>query len=103
VAINNSMGTPGRERITVRLSAEKQEILQMAADHSGSTLNQFIAQSALRAAEQIIEQAEVIRSSRLAMEESERFCALLDDPPKPNEAIQRAMARVRNAKVIKQV
>lgn len=88
-----------RGRITARLSAEKQEILQLAAELSGSTLNQFIVQSALRAAEQVIEQEDVIRSIRLTMEESKRFFALLDEPPKPNEALQRAMARVRSNRI----
>ncbi len=96
MAINNGMDNPIRGRVTARLSAEKQEILQLAADLSGSTLNQFIVQSALRAAEQVIEQEEVMRSIRLTMEESRRFFALLDEPPKPNEALQRAMARFRN-------
>ncbi|MBN3855623.1 DUF1778 domain-containing protein [Paraburkholderia sp. Ac-20340] len=99
MAINNGMENASRGRITARLSAEKQEILQLAADLSGSTLNQFIVQSALRAAEQVIEQEEVIRSIRLTMEESKRFFALLDEPPAPNEALQRAMARFRNKKI----
>ncbi|ABO59038.1 DUF1778 domain-containing protein [Burkholderia multivorans] len=96
MAINNGVDNSSRGRVTARLSAEKQEILQLAADLSGSTLNQFIVQSALRAAEQVIEQEEVIRSIRLTMDESRRFFALLDEPPKPNEALQRAMARFRN-------
>jgi uncharacterized protein (DUF1778 family) len=94
----NNVDIASRGRITARLSTEKQEILQLAADLSGSTLNQFIVQSALRAAEQVIEQEEVTRSIRLTMEESKRFFALLDEPPKPNEALQRAMARFRNKK-----
>ncbi|QGZ62676.1 type II toxin-antitoxin system TacA family antitoxin [Paraburkholderia acidisoli] len=98
MAINSGMENSSRGRITARLSAEKQEILQLAADLSGSTLNQFIVQSALRAAEEVIERDEVIRSIRLTVAESKRFCALLDDPPKPNEALQRAMARFRNKK-----
>ena len=98
MAINHGVDNSSRGRITARLSAEKQEILQLAAELSGSTLNQFIVQSALRAAEQVIEQEEVIRSIRLTMEESKRFFALLDAPPKPNEALQRAMARFRNKK-----
>jgi len=89
----------GRGRITARLSVEKQELLQLAADLSGSTLNQFIVQSALRAAEQVIEQEEVIRAIRLTVDESKRFFALLDEPPQPNEALQRAMARLRNKKI----
>jgi uncharacterized protein (DUF1778 family) len=95
---NSETDNPVRGRITARLSAEKQAVLQLAADLSGSTLNQFIVQSALQAAERVIEQEEVIRSIRLTVEESKRFFALLDEPPKPNEALQRAMARVRNKK-----
>lgn len=98
MATSNGVESAGRGRITARLSAEKQEILQLAADLSGSTLNQFIVQSALRAAEQVIEQEEIIRSIRLTMDESKRFFALLDEPPKPNEALQRAMTRFRNRK-----
>jgi uncharacterized protein (DUF1778 family) len=97
--IHNGVDNSSRGRITARLSAEKQEILQLAADLSGSTLNQFIVQSALRAAEQVIEKEEVIRSIRLTLEESKRFFALLDEPPKPNEALQRAMKRFRNKKL----
>ncbi|KAK45411.1 DUF1778 domain-containing protein [Caballeronia sp. LZ029] len=88
-----------RGRITARLSAEKQEVLQLAADLSGSTLNQFVVQSALRAAEQVIEQEDVIRSIRLTVEQSQRFFALLDEPAKPNEALQRAMERFRKTKI----
>ena len=95
----SDMESSVRGRITARLSADKQEILQLAAELSGSTLNQFIVQSALRAAEQVIEQEDVIRSIRLTMEESKRFFAVLDEPPKPNEALQRAMARFRSNKI----
>lgn len=90
--------SPGRGRITARLSAEKQELLQLAAELSGSTLNQFVVQSALRAAEQVIQQEEVIRSIRLTMAESKRFFESLDQPAEPNEALQRAMERFRKKK-----
>ncbi|WP_179402691.1 DUF1778 domain-containing protein [Burkholderia guangdongensis] len=96
---DSGLDSPGRGRITARLSAEKQAVLQLAAELSGSTLSQFIVQSALRAAEQVIEQEEIIRSIRLTMDESKRFFALLDEPPKPNEALQRAMARLRKNKI----
>lgn len=101
MAIKHDSGrdNSSRGRITARLSADKQEILQLAAELSGSTLNQFVVQSALRAAEQVIEQEDVIRSIRLTMEESKRFFALLDEPAKPNEALQRAMERFRNKKI----
>ncbi len=89
----------GRGRITARLSAEKQELLQLAADLSGSTLNQFIVQSALRAAEQVIEHEETIKAIKLTVAQSRRFAALLDEPARPNEALQRAMERFRKTKL----
>ncbi|MGY8526667.1 type II toxin-antitoxin system TacA family antitoxin [Paracidovorax citrulli] len=88
-----------RGRITARLSAEKQELLQLAADVSGSTLNQFIVQAALRAAAEVIEQEEAIRAIKLNAEESRRFLALLEDPPQPNDTLKRAMERFRSSRI----
>ncbi|WP_059412742.1 type II toxin-antitoxin system TacA family antitoxin [Cupriavidus basilensis] len=95
----SALEVPGRGRITARLSADKQALLQLAADLSGSTLSQFVVQSALRAAEQVIEQEDAIRAIKLTVDESRRFFALLDEPAKPNEALTRAMARFRKAKI----
>jgi len=47
-AINN-------ERITARVSEQIKETLMAAADLTGATLNQFLVQSALEKAENIIE------------------------------------------------
>ncbi|CBJ41174.1 conserved hypothethical protein (plasmid) [Ralstonia solanacearum CMR15] len=88
-----------RGRITARLSADKQALLQLAADLSGSTLNQFVLQSALRAAEQVIEHEETIKAIKLTVEQSRRFVALPDEPAKPNEALRRAMERFRKTKL----
>ncbi|WP_051975292.1 DUF1778 domain-containing protein [Cupriavidus necator] len=92
------MTTQDRGRITARLSAENQEVLQLAADLSGSTLNQFIVQAALRAAESVIDHQETLRVIKLTAEQSRRFLSMLDNPPAPNEALQRAMARYRKSK-----
>lgn len=91
--------TPVRGRITARLSAEKQELLQLAADLSGSTLNQFVVQSALKAAEHVIEQEEAMKTIKLSVEQSRRFFAMLDEPAKPNETLKRAVERYRKAKI----
>ncbi|MBY4949442.1 type II toxin-antitoxin system TacA family antitoxin [Cupriavidus respiraculi] len=88
-----------RGRITARLSVEKQDLLQLAADLSGSTLNQFVVQAALRAAEEVIEHEESIKAIKLNVEQSRRFFALLDSPPTPNEALKRAMERFRSSKI----
>lgn len=88
-----------RGRITARVSAEKQELLQLAADLSGSTLNQFIVQAALKAAAEVIEQEEAIRAIKLNAEQSRRFLALLEDPPQPNDNLKRAMERFRSSRI----
>ncbi|WP_431798324.1 DUF1778 domain-containing protein (plasmid) [Cupriavidus metallidurans] len=93
----SALDVSGRGRITARLSADKQEVLQLAADLSGSTLNQFIVQSALRAAEQVIEQEETIQAIRLTVAQSRSFLESLANPAPPNEALKRAMARFRKA------
>lgn len=98
ISHNSDTEVSVRGRITARLSAEKQEMLQFAADLSGSTLNQFVVQSALRAAQQVIEQGDVMRSIRLTVEQSQRFFELLDAPAKPTEALQHAMERYRKNK-----
>jgi uncharacterized protein (DUF1778 family) len=87
--------TSVRGRITARLSAEKQRVLQLAAELSGSTINQFIVQAALKAAEDVFAQEDAFRTIRLNAEESERFIALLESPPKPNDALKRAMTKFR--------
>ena len=98
-AEGTTAGPKTRGRITARLSAEKQELLQLAADLSGSTLNQFIVQAALRAAAEVIEQEVAIRAISLNAEESRRFLALLEDPPQPNDNLKRAMERFRSSRI----
>ncbi|MFX1695428.1 DUF1778 domain-containing protein [Paraburkholderia sp. A1RO-5L] len=92
---HNAADSSERGRITARVSADKQRVLQLAADLSGSTLNQFIVQAAVAAAEKVFEQEEAFRTIQLNAEESERFLALLDAPPKANDALKRAKAKFR--------
>ncbi|SPK71360.1 conserved protein of unknown function [Cupriavidus taiwanensis] len=79
----------GRGRITARVSAEKQEVLRLAADLSGSTLSQFVVQSALSAAQQVIERAEFIHAIKLSIAESKKLFALLGEPATPDESQNR--------------
>lgn len=87
----------GRGRITARLSAEKQEILRLAADLSDSTLNQFVVQSALSAAQQVIEKAEFIHAIKLSIDESKKLFALLGEPATPSESQKPTIKRVRTS------
>jgi len=77
-----------RGRITARVPAEVQKTLEMAAGMVGSTINQFIVQTALREAERIIEQERVIR---LSARDAEAFLQALDSPPPPKETLMAAL------------
>jgi uncharacterized protein (DUF1778 family) len=56
----------------------------MAASMIGSTVNQFIVQTALREAERIIEQERVIR---LSVEDARAMLTVFDNPPMPNQKL----------------
>jgi uncharacterized protein (DUF1778 family) len=77
-----------RGRITARVPMAVQETLEMAANLTGSTLNQFVVQTALREAERIIEQERVIR---LSARDTEAFLAALDNPLPPNATLKAAL------------
>ena len=73
-----------RERITARVSQTNAEKLQQAADLSGATLNQFLVQAALEKAQKIIDREKMIQ---LTLQDAAMFINLLENPPKPNEAL----------------
>jgi uncharacterized protein (DUF1778 family) len=80
--------TQDRGRITARVSVSVQETLETAAGMIGSTVNQFIVQSALREAERIIEQERVIR---LSARDAEGLLAALETPLPPNKQLRAAL------------
>lgn len=75
-------------RITARLSQEARATLTLAAEMAGTTINQFLLQTALREAERLIEQERVIR---LSAQDSAAFLNALDHPPGPNTALLAAL------------
>lgn len=81
-----------RGRITARVPLAVQEKLQAAADLVGSTLNQFVVQSALEKAEQIIDRETMIGLTR---RDAAMLIDLLENPPKPNAALKRALERYK--------
>lgn len=77
-----------QSRVTARLPLEVKNTLQKAADLRGSTLNQFIIQAALKEATAVINTENVIH---LAQEDAERIFSLIENPPLPNQNLQKAI------------
>ncbi len=83
-----------RVRISSRVSINVQNKLERAAELIGSTLNQFIINSAIQEAQRIIEQESVIKLSEA---DAKKVFALIDNPPKPNKRLQAAVKSYRSA------
>lgn len=82
-----------RGRITARISRSVQEKLQAAADLQGATLNQVVVQSALEKAERIIDRETTISLTR---KDAAMLITMLENPPKPNAALSKALEGYRN-------
>jgi uncharacterized protein (DUF1778 family) len=82
------------ERVVSRVSSDHKEVLEQAAFIAGfSSVNQFIVQSALREAEQIIQQE---HSIHLSVRDTHRFLELLENSPKPNNTLLNAAKTYRD-------
>ncbi|MDD5273107.1 MAG: DUF1778 domain-containing protein [Methylovulum sp.] len=82
-----------RGRITARVSLSIQEKLQEAADLTGATLNQFMVQSALERAEQLLERETTISLTR---KDAAMLFDLLQKPSPPNSVLAKASERYQN-------
>lgn len=82
--------TKTEERIPARMPHEVYERIAAASRAVGATLNQFLVQSALDRANDVLERE---RRIALSMEAAEAFFALLENPPDPNERLKEAMRR----------
>lgn len=79
------------ERVVSRVSPDVKALLEQAASWAGfSSINQFIVQSAIREAERIVRQEQVIR---LSLRDTQAFMVALGSPPKPNAALLKAAKR----------
>lgn len=66
-----------RARITTRVTAYAQQAIEQAAEMTATTMNQFVAQAALREAERIIEDHTIIR---LSTRDVNKFLDAIDNP-----------------------
>jgi len=91
--IGATMITAKNERITARVSEQVKDTLTIAADIVGATLNQFLIQSALEKAENIIQKDKIIH---LSNEDAQVFFNALNNPPEPNIKLKNAFNNYKN-------
>ena len=79
-------------RLEARISTGLHAMLKRAAEMQGRTMTDFVVAAVQQAAQQAIEQADVIR---LSLADQTAFADALLAPPKPTPALKRAFARRR--------
>ena len=77
------------DRMNLRVKPEVKARLMRAAALRHTDLTSFVTQSALREAEAVIAEADVIRASD---RDFTRIVELLENPPKPNDRLRAAAA-----------
>lgn len=82
-------------RVVARVPNQVREVIQMAADLAGASLNQFLVQTAYREARQVLDRETLVS---LSESQAKQVFALLDKPPKLNAKLKGA-ARIFKAKV----
>ncbi len=89
--IERSTRTTGNERFAARVSPEKKSLLKRAAKLRGSSLTEFVINSAMEAAERTIKEAEFME---LTQRDRAAFVqALLNAPAPPNAKLRKAALR----------
>ena len=81
-------------RISARVPYKVKETIDIAAQLSGATTNQFMAQAAYQAAHRLIEQE---RITQLTAEDTLRLLNILDNPPQPTIKLKKAVSAYKNA------
>ncbi|HTW79334.1 MAG TPA: DUF1778 domain-containing protein [Terracidiphilus sp.] len=76
-------------RLSLRIRADEKSLLMRAVALKRTDLTDFVLSHALRAAQEVIEQAEQVK---LSERDSLRLLGLLENPPAPNRKL-RAAAR----------
>lgn len=79
-----------KARITARVPASVQSLLEEAAASIGVPLNSFVVTAAVEKAYELLASE---RSIKLGFKDAELFSQLLDNPPAPNAALLEAGRR----------
>ena len=83
--------TVSDDRVVSRIPRSNRLIIEKAAAVYGASLNQFIVQTALDRASEILEREELLK---LSARDSELFLEALDNPPPLNKRLAEAMQRL---------
>lgn len=83
-----------QERLEARVSPDLKMRLQYAADLQGSSLSEFLLRSAEKAANEVINDNQIIK---LTTEDSRKFVNALFNPPKPNSNLKKALKNYKRA------
>lgn len=81
------------ERVPARMPHAVYEKISEAAQSVGATLNQFLVQSALERANEILERERIISLSTAA---AKKVFNLIENPPPPGDRLKKAMQRRKN-------
>lgn len=84
-------------RLVARTTAETQEIIQRAADYSGASLSQFLVESAMEKARDVIERTETLH---LSMTGANALYAALENPPCANSKVLKATQHYKDTIVV---
>ena len=77
--------TARQSRIDIRTTSDAKKLIEAAANHMGLTASSFILETVVERASAVLSRATQIT---LTESQSERFLALLDNPPAPNENLK---------------
>ena len=86
-----------RSRITARVPQHIKDDLQEAADRLGTQLNDFIVQSALMRAREVIDRDTVIHTTK---RDAEILFDALENPREPNDKLKKAFQRAKEAGIV---
>jgi uncharacterized protein (DUF1778 family) len=79
-------------RITARVTGQLKERIEEAAMLSGRSLTEFVVEAIQEKADEVIREQHILELSQRDME---KLLAAIENPPAPNEAMMRAVARWR--------
>ena len=89
----NSLAERKDQRLVARTSTEVQEFIQKAADYSGATVSQFLIDSAMERARDIVERTEILR---LSSSGADAVLAAMERPPQVNNRLRQAAQRYKD-------